>query len=279
MQFDRDYQLTIEYDGVNVLIQPPMRVVFDVFRSIDGSGLNKATISVYNLKESTRAKIEKSAEDTRKIKVKLITGYKSGDNRLRQIFDGLVMLGHTERDGVDFVTKMESYDGMNDLFYGYVAKTVKTKQQSLNRALSDMGLSKGIVTNLADLTRPKVMFGKSTKVIESFLTDTNQSWFIKDGKLNIINGNEVLDGYIPVISPESGLISTPTRQQQIITFDTLMNASIELGGMIDLQSTTGFHVNGKHKVVTIETRGDYMGNDWVMTVVCRLGDYVKAIST
>ena len=47
-RFSRKYVLVITADGRNVVIKPPMQIVFEVTKSIHG-GLNKMNIQITNL--------------------------------------------------------------------------------------------------------------------------------------------------------------------------------------------------------------------------------------
>lgn len=269
MQFNRDYELTISYDNVTVVIKPPLRITFDGYKSADG-GLNRLNLQVYNLREDTRLKLVKDVEENRKIDLTLLVGY---EGQLRSLYKGTVHKGVNERKGNDFVTSIESVDGGRDLFYGFVAKTIKGKQAALDGALEGLETTKGAITQVSDLVRPKVMLGTATQVIESFLED-GQEWFINDGKLNVLNEKgDVIKGFIPVVSADTGLLSTPSREFSKIAFNTLLNPSIPLGGKVQLVSTTAPHLNGEHKVFSINAKGDYDGNDWSMTCECFAGDY------
>lgn len=273
MQFSRDYQLTISYDNVTVVVQPPFRITFDVYKSTDG-GLNRANIQVYNLKEDTRLKLVKDVEENKDIDITLLIGYQG---LLRQIYKGKVHKGVNARSDVDFITSMESLDGGRDLFYGFVAKTIKGKQQAVSGALEGLQTNLGATTQQSELARPKVMVGNAAQVIDSFLED-GQQWYIEDGQLFILNAaDEVVRGSVPVVSAQNGLLETPAREMQKITFKTLTNPNIPLGGLVELISTTAPHLNGKHKVQTINTKGDYDGDEWSMTCECIAGTY-EAIS-
>ena len=269
MQFNRDYYLSVKYGGTTVEIRPPMRIVFDGYKSTSG-GLNKCTVLIYNLKESTRLKLIKDPEENKNISITLQVGYKG---QLRDVFKGQIYKASSSRSGADFITKLESLDGGFAFFTASTAKTVKDKDNAINQVLIDAGLEKGVISLPSKLTRPKVMIGNSIQLIDDFLED-GYSWYIDNGKLNIINQDgEALKGFVPLVSPGTGLITTPTREMSMITFDTLMNPSILLGGLVQLESTVAPHINGRHKVFEINFKGDYDGDNWLMSVKCMAGTY------
>lgn len=271
MIFDRDYELTIQYDGIQVVVKPPMRISFDAYKATSGYGLNKCTLQVYNLKPDTRLKLVKNPEDGRLISFNLKVGY---NGQLKTTFSGQVLRGELYRDDVDFVNKLQSLDGGADLLGGIVAKTVKGKENAISQILDGLETSIGTITTQSQLTRPKVIVGNAIKAIESFLED-EQSWFIDNGKLNIIKDSEVIDGFIPLVNSDTGLITTPTRDFNIIEFETMMNPSIRLGGLVQLESVVNPMYNGRHQVYEINYKGDYDGDNWSMAVKCRVGTYVS----
>jgi hypothetical protein len=266
--FDRNYELDITFDGITLEVRPPMRIVFDANKSIYG-GLNKCTVTIYNLRESTRLRLIKSPEQNKLVKFSLRVGYQG---LLRDVFRGQVLRGESIRDGVDYVTRLESLDGGFDLQNTAVSKTVRGKGNAIAQAVEGSQTSVGAITQQSDLIRPRVMVGNMIKVIGD-LVEPGQDWYIDDGQLNIIKPNEVIKGFTPVVTAQSGLISTPTREQGLIEFESLINPSIKIGRLIELQSVTAPQLNGRHKVEEINYKGDLDGGDWKMTVKCRVGTY------
>jgi hypothetical protein len=266
--FDRDYLLSITYPGETVEIRPPMRVAFDATKSIN-KGLNKCNVTVFNLKESTRLKLIKDPDEKKLVKFMIQVGYKG---QLKTIFSGQVLRGESVRDGVNFMTRLESLDGGYDLYNTPIAKTVKGKDNVFRQITEDSETKVGVITQQSELTRPRVLVGNMIKVIDDLVED-GQDWYIDNGKLYILKDGEAVDGFIPVIAPESGLISTPNREKLIIEFDMLINPSVEIGKLVRLESTTAKHLNGTHKVEEINYKGDLDGNEWTMGVKCKVGTY------
>ena len=57
-------------------------------------------------------------------------------------------------------------------------------------------------------------------------------------------------------------------------FKSLLNPTLRVGGLCEIQSKTAPHVNGLWKIVNIQYVGDSEGNDWFQTVECqRAKDY------
>ena len=263
MRFNRDYELVIGEGTQAVIIKPPLNIVFDVYKSVTG-GLNKANITISNLKESNRLRIVKDTEEQKRIVVVLKVGYQDS---LQTIFQGTVETGKNKREGVNFLSELECLDGGFDFKYSFTSKTVKGKDFAINELLKDLpNTQKGKITNLEILTRPKVLLGNTYKILEDMIENETADLYIDNEQLNIIKKDEVTSGNTPLVNALSGLINTPTRENKEVTFDTMMNPTIKIGQRVALESITAPHLNGVYKVDTINYKGEYDGDSWNQTV-------------
>ena len=262
MRFNRDYELVIGLDDQAVIVRPPLRIAFDCQKSVTG-GLNKLTLKIYNLVESNRLKLVKDREEQTRIPVILSVGY---NGETETIFKGTVDKGENSRAGSDHVSTLDCLDGGYDFVNSFTSKTVKGKDNAVNTILSDMpNTGKGKITEQNTLIRPKVLVGNSAKLIEQQLND-GETWYIEDEKLYILKDKEVISSFIPTVSAETGLRNTPQRQNQKVTFDTLMNPSVKIGGQAELLSVTAPHLNGVYKVESISYKGDNYGSEWSQSI-------------
>jgi len=263
-RFNRDFSLTVQVSATQyVTVKPPMRVTFTASKSVNG-GLNKLDIRIYNLNASNRAALAKDVENQAKhIPVTFSVGYAG---QLKVLFKGSVHRGENYREGADLITQLTCIDGIYDHINSFTSKTVKVKSNAIDVLLSDMiYIQKGKITSQGELIRPRVLVGSSTKLISSML-ESGETWYIDDGKLNIIKNDEVVSSLIPVVSYETGLINTPTRQMSKLTFDTLLNPSIRIGGLCDMVSAMAPQYNGIYKVETSAYSGDNYGSDWKQSI-------------
>ena len=255
-------------------VVPPLRVSFSASKSIRG-GLNKLTIRAYNLNQSNRTAIAKDAEDPSKhIPLSFSVGY---DGHLKLLFKGTVHRGENFREGADLVTQIECLDGGFDHLNSFTSKTVKGKDAAVDAVLSDMpNTKKGKITNQGQLIRPRVLVGSSTNLIDELLDD-GETWYIDNERLYIIKKGDVTGSFIPVISAETGLINTPTREMYLITFDTILNPSIRIGGLCEMKSQLAPQYNGIYKVETIVYNGDNYGSDWKQSITGTIAKGYKVI--
>lgn len=262
-RFNRDYELTVKVGTTrSVIIKPPMRISFNAEKSISG-GLNKMTVRIFNLKETSRMALVKDAEQIKVIPILFKVGYTGS---LHLIFKGTVHRGQNSREGVDMVTELECLDGGFDFLNSFTSKTVKGKSKAIDEILIDMpNTKKGKFTVIEDVLRPKVLVGSSIKLIDEMLND-GEAWYIGDEKLYIVKDNEVVSSFVPVVNASTGLISTPSREQQKITFETMMNPTLRIAGLNKLESKTAQHLDGVYKIETISYSGDTHGKDWKQKV-------------
>jgi hypothetical protein len=280
-RFLRDYILTIGLGAQAVVIRPPFRIVFSADKSDDAT-LNKMTLKIDGLSEDKRKilvrdkddkppkNVKADAEgnpappkalrpnDNRYFPIELKIGYQG---RVETIFKGSVDEAGSTREGAQFVTTLTCLDGGHDFLTAFVSTSVTSKAAAVDAVLGTMpNTSKGKIGAQKDITRPKILVGNSMQTIQDML-DPGQRWFIDDERLNILGGDEVVSGYIPVISAETGLINVaPKKKETIMT--TKLNPSVKVGGLVKLVSTTSPGTNGIYKVNLISYSGDFDGSDW-----------------
>lgn len=268
-RFDRDYSLVVGVSETrSVVVRPPLRIVFSADKSVLGGSLSKITIKIYNLSEQNRLALAKDSEDyTKLIPVTLSVGY-SGS--LGSIFKGTVQRGETTRSGPDFITELTCYDGYRDYVSSFTARTVRGARQAVEAILSDMpNTGRGKLTQQDELLRPRVLVGRSAKLLEG-LINAGETWYIEDEKLYIIKDEEVTSNFIPVVNAASGLLNTPSREQSRLVFDTLMNPMLKIGGRCQVESVNAPHLNGVYKIYAIGYNGDNYGANWRQSVTCTL---------
>jgi hypothetical protein len=254
-------------------IRPPINMSFDCRKSIEGEP-NGCKITLYNLGESKRVTLTKDDEDTKYIGVELLIGY---EGQLIRLFKGNLQWGSYMKEGADYKSEMECVDGGIDYQFAFTSRTVKDKDVAIDEILRDMPhTSKGKVTKQNRLLRPKVLVGNSHKLLQQQL-NVGETYFVDDEALHVIKDDEVLDDLVPVVSPATGLISTPQMKQKELTFDTMLNPTIRIGALVDIQSATAKHLNGQYKVKTITYGGEYEGANWNQQVTCVQAEGLKAI--
>ena len=186
--------------------------------------------------------------------VQLQAGY--GTN-LPIIFSGNITQAWSVREGVNFITSIESFDG------GFAFANGQTNTQFpsgtafqtvvSNLASSLPGTTLGAVGNYpGSLSRGCSFSGNTANILRDI---TGGGFFIDNGKAHCLNDSECLDGEMVLINSASGLLGTPVRETTVLTFDMIFEPRLVVGQQIQLDSSTGANFNGFYKIISLKHRG------------------------
>jgi hypothetical protein len=272
-RFTRDFRLTIGLGTSQVIIVPPFNVSFSATESSLNKALNKLNVSIPGLQESTRLKLIKYELDKSKyFPIQLEIGYQG---KIYRVFKGSVRTGELSRSGSIFVNTLECYDGHPDFTEAFTSKTVKGTNQAIDAILGDMpNTQKGAITTLKETSRPKVLIGSSSNLLAE-ISEGNE-FYIKDEKIFILGSDEVLSALAPLVNSSTGLKNTPQQDHIDTTFSTVLNPSLKIGNLCQIESVTNPAVNGTYRIYQIVTDGSYKGA-WGQTVTCRKAINPKVI--
>lgn len=254
-KYNRNYLLLIEKkDGTTLKITLPFTVEFDIHRN-SLSSANTCSIRIYNLSLDNRSQIRKDQFDFADLRtISFAAGY--GD-RLSLAFSGNISQAWSVREGSNMITQIECYDGG----YAYVNAITGnqfpsgTSESSIIDSLASSlpGITRGAIGSYpGEISRGNSYSGPTVDILRDI---TGGGFFIDNGKAHCLNDNECIESGIPLINSESGLLGTPIKEQTYINFDILFEPSLKVGQLIQLESSTADHFNGKHKVLSIKHRG------------------------
>jgi hypothetical protein len=273
LRYKRNYKLIFSGEGVSVTVVPPLKIVFEATKAIDGRALNNMNIQVFNLTQKHQNMLKKDPEENKLINVVLQVGYQG---TLSTIYVGTVFRGFLVKQGNNYVNSLQVMSGGQGWIYGQVSKTVQTKLEAIKSIVSTMpDVDMGQITPQAETIRPIVMVGNAGKLLQENI-DPNLDWFIDDGVLTVMRNNQYSDGVVPLITSETGLKGTPSQENKVVTFETTLNPAILPGKLCKLQTQTDSTLSGIYRVQQIVTRGDSEGQDWYQAVTCQLAQgYTK----
>lgn len=258
-RFNRDFKLQIQTDSGIIEIGSPLKITFDVMKS-DYGGLNKSTIKVYNLSEQKRLALTKDNEQDKYIPISLAVGYEGG---IETIFKGSVQRGSNQKQGADIVTELYCLDGGYDIRTSFI-NTI-SNSSAIDTIIGEMpNTSKGKVATQTQLSRPRVLVGDPSSLLDQVIGD-GQAWFIRDEAVYVLGESDVTSSFVPEVSAKTGMVSTPEREQSQVTFETLMNPALKIGGLCSIKSKFAPHLNGVYKLKTISYTGDNYGQSWNQT--------------
>lgn len=256
----------------------PIRIDFQVEKELAFSQVNRAFIEIYNLSDSTAAKINfrKPVLDLVKFidqrygrKVDLFAGYNPDDKpaaeagTVRKIFSGVVVSAITSREGPLNVTRIECFNVFYELMRQAVKIAVDAKEEKSSvalRVLRRIGANIDAKSKAALIERLRGRnYGDATTLQGTAYDVLNK---INRGLLGIatINFDDVATSFNPVGVPNdeqerfysqgSGLIGTPKPTETGCEFIVQLDNELKLGTPVALDSRTilSFDKLGKYVV-------------------------------
>lgn len=278
-KFGRNYTLFIQGQSGDILeVTLPLTLEFDITRKLIGSA-NYGSFRIYNLDRFNRNELRFNMYNFGQFRsVKLYAGY--GKN-LALIFSGNIHEAWSVRENVNFITQVECFDAgfayVNSPFTGTPGAGTDQidiiKQIVNNMSNVDPNVSVGAISNSysSKISRANPQNGESTELIKDMV---GNGFFIDNGKVNCLQNNECLEGDVPVISADSGLLGTPKLEQNILMFDMVFEPRLKVGQLIELVSTTDRTFTGVYKITSVHHRGtisDAVCGDAVTSVSCLQG--------
>lgn len=265
-QFDRIASVTVgEPEGEGVLIEG-LRINFNVHKTIL-QDTNTCKVRIYNLSESTHAKIKNG--DT----LILEAGYSEGSGK-QVLFVGTVNRTLRRIRPPDIITDIECYDGEKVLTESRVVLSYSAGASALS-VLNQVAIIMNIpIRDTGTLTDKEFLHGFSfagfcKDALNKLTAKLELTWSIQNNELQFIP----LSGSPPItsvqVSSKTGLLSSPEKLDLVIDPNservpgwkivTLLNTQIEPGGYVTIESITA---NGVFFVNELRHRGDTHQDFW-----------------
>lgn len=273
-KFGRVYSLKVEVDdGVNVSplreefranknieITLPRTIEFEISRQ-SLSSAQTATFRVMGLGEHERNSIEKDIFQFTQLRaVQFRAGYDSPSGKFMPIvFNGTVKTAYSWRESNVWITEIQAYDGGWQMANGFNASITQapgaTSAQTIRQLAKLLPYQAGnpIVGDFPTTNkRGEVLFGNLWDLI---LQKTNGLAIIDNGQVKALNYSEVLQGEIPLITSETGLLGSPKRTTSTLEFEMIFEPRLTLLQIVELRSSTNPRFNRPWKVLGFDHRG------------------------
>lgn len=252
----------------------------------ESSDGNQANVVIFNLSDETVKYLENNSGDKTFITIK--AGY--SDDGLLTIFRGNVTKVIDQFEGVNRKTKLTLSDGgvfiKEQLTSRSYPKGTKL-DKIVDDLVLDLDLPRGSIAKLGDdvVTKSRTIFyGKSADQLKRVLESRNFAFNIQDMFTYVIaraqeKAKEEAQSRdqknrVPVISPETGLIGSPSfiddsasmtsKEADInppngIKFRSLMNGALLPNTYVKIKSRK---FNGIYRISKVHHRGSYEGSEW-----------------
>lgn len=302
--WNRKWKILItDKDDREALNMSDLHCTFEVHKRPSQGG-SYAVLNIYNLADETEKKLIQDAD-----RVIIEAGYQGTisanpnqgildnvqNNEADQvayygkIFDGKVIYPSRHKESnTDYVLTLACIDGDQPLNFNYIAKSVNRglNQRRIVETVCKDGKVEFPVASISDglseqvLPRGKVFFGKPTEYIEDVCRGNNAIYFVEDGAVNVYKLTDVAEDEALVISPETGLIGTPTQITDGVKFTILLNPSVHIKTMIQIknsevkeqtvlpgQAQRPLDDDWIYQCIELTHRGDTRGNAWYTDII------------
>ncbi len=250
-----------------------LRIQFEITKSLVREP-NTANITITNLAEGSRGRIEKAS------KVTLTAGYEDSQS---VIFIGDVRTAEHFHNRPDWETVIGAGDGERAYKHARMSESFKAGTpaglvvKACARAMGfDDGVLKDVVANVNASHAYKSGYtahGRASDELTKVLTATDYEWSIQDQQLQVLAWYEVLPASV-TLSSETGLLGSPSAgtpesvgDRPTMLIRSLLQPEIKPGALIDLQSRQH---NGRFKVYKVRHVGDTAGGDWYSEAECKM---------
>jgi len=303
--FERNYLLRVsDLDDQNNIVQfevrPPFNIEFECNRKYsktESSG--SLDINIYGLGEKKRLLLSKrnyefaegliidngslksnpidglkkvnTDRGGKELIVELFLGY-GDDTNLRRVYIGEIRQAKNSLSSTGFETSIECISDLSARQRSYTTRTITNKVDAIEKLMLDAGLEVGnIQLSSNEYIRPKIISGRPLEVLYKMANNSTEKFFTDNGKgYYIPNFIDVNDGSEPIlVNAENGLLNTPSRQSEFVTFKSMINPNFELDSKIKLESFVDPTVNGEYQIFDLTYIGEYEGASWVVDIQAR----------
>lgn len=262
-QYGRKYSVQIDdifFDGLDI--------EFNVVKTLKKEP-NTLVLKIYNLEEEKRRAIEEKKNPI----VQLSAGY---EDNIAVIFLGDVRDAGSAFEVPDWVTTLESGDGERATRFDRVnrafragtsletilretAKAMNIGEGNLNRIIK-----KGrLIEAAAETNNGMVVSGSASREMDRLVRSAGLEWSIQDNTFQVLEAGKTLPGEAVVLTPNTGLIGSPTIDNDgILQFTALLNPEIIPGRQLQVKSLL---IDSRFRVERAEYTGTVDGNDWYVS--------------
>lgn len=248
-----------------------LKIGFSVSKGLS-STQNAATIQLWNLSEGSRNALGKELDN-----VTLEAGYlpPEGGGNVGIIFKGQIRDVEHRRDGADIITTLSCGDGDKAIRNATIAKTypkgtpVEDVVDDIYKELEKEGITKGefkYPDKMPPFKRPYTVCGTCKREMDTLSRGKDFYWSLQNETMEIIPGDGHIGGVV-LLSPETGLIDTPTITDNGVKAKALLNPEIRPNRRVRIKSETleMNAENGEYRVSECTFAGDNRQGDFTVS--------------
>ncbi len=256
-----------------------------------------STVVIYNLNPETENFILNYGD-----RITVEAGYVGTQYGL--IFDGDIIEPIRDKpDNVTYRLTLNCLAANRQLNQAFAAFTLN-RGQSARSIVESLASKATVVSPLGDLSpmldtsplsRGKVVFGLTRQYFRQIAQGNNLAYYAgHNGTINLLHATDPPKGEIITLNPSSGLIGQPAQQNLGVTFECLLNPTIQINTLVHIsndliqaqtyiigQVQRPLDAAGIYRVVGVEHLGDTRDTDWYTscTTVSQAGGIPGMISS
>lgn len=229
-----------------ITIEPPFTIECSITRNTLAS-TNSISLTIYNLAPKTRARIYKDRYALAEYWQMIVW---AGYSNLSKVFQGNIYEAMSFKEGTDWITQIEGFDGLSAVQNGFTSRTVGAdvpRQNIMRDVITDMpNVIAGIfgAPSQGDSPRGQVLLGNSAQVLGEL---SEGQYFIDNEIVNIVDSEELIGGDV-VLLDQDQLLGTPRRRETFIDVEVLFLPEVQIGHAAEIRSQERIY-NGQYKIM------------------------------
>lgn len=266
MKFGRTYSMVIDGDANVHEVDFPITLSFDINRDTLSSA-NTGHFTLYNLAEDVRRDVFHDYYDigTKSFRrIRLQAGYES---ELFQpiVFEGNIISAYSRRQGANWLTEIEAYDGSLGMANSQVSTTLpagwdlRAAITSLAGSLKD--IATGSIGNFKQQnSRGLILSGNAWDNVQNLVKFQEGVAFVDNGKFHALLPDEYIASAssIPLVNSDTGLLNSTKRKKLIIDADIIFEPRAAIGHLVQYESIESVN-DGLFRVNAVKHRGTISG--------------------
>jgi hypothetical protein len=244
---------------------------------------NQLKATLYNLNPDHAAAVahiaKQKGDNVGRVFVRIHAGYK---DLFGEIFYGSVRTAFSQIQGPDVVTELESGDGEDPISKARVNVSF-SKGAPLSQVIKTLvdatGLMPGNVQEFVSQATMRagnsyaggvVLSGSAYDELQAICRSAGFECSVQGGKLLFLEPGKTTGETVYELSPETGLIDTPTVDTKgVMTCKSLLIPHLAPGRRIMIKSR---FLSATYKITELNYSGDTRGDDWTVKVQGKLPD-------
>jgi hypothetical protein len=251
-----------------------LKIAFTIEKT-DSENPNKSTIHIFNLSKDTHTKSAVAGNH-----ITLKAGYQ--DETIAAIFFGDVVKGERKKDGTDYITELEVFDGRTAVMSGQlsVSYTKDTEARTIVQAFVDaIGLAYKGMENIPSgekYTHGYSFIGMAGDGLRDVLNRYDLTYTIQNEMLYIIKPGEAAENTGLKLTAKTGLLTTPETVSDKTSdddtdsepsnrwkFSTMLFPELVPGAACKVESST---LNSEVVIRKAVFNGDNWGGDYQVDI-------------